>query len=269
MNFIINKNKKGDIMNKRIKNKKLKRLNIEIINSILELLEESFVIYYVKFGWWWKENSKDYCLFRCRKISDWQFAIRIENTNNKDYVIFGEHEELIDKFRPDRTYVSENNTNDFIIQVNKIKENPKKCFVDSLIYENIEDLSDEEIKEEYKKYFKEKELKYIQIEKDRKFAFNFFEKDLFNKFESIIAVGVKDGNKYGMESYPRYDVITIIDKDKYDKSEILIDCIDRYIKENGSITKSMEHEFILEYASNDLSYIKNCDYKYYRKNKKE
>lgn len=256
-------------MNKRIKNKKFKRLNVEIINSILEQLKESFDIYDVKFGWWWKENSKDYCLFRCREISDWKFAIRIENTNNKNYVIFGEHEKLIDKFKPNRTYVSENNVNNFIICVNKIKENPKKCFVDSLYFGNIKDLSDDDINKEYEKYFKEKELKYIQIEKDRKFAFNFFRKDLFNKFECINAVGVRDKNKHGYRSFPRYDVVAIIDKDEYDKnSKILINEIDKYVRENGYITESMEHEFMLDYIANDLSYIKKCDYKYYRKDLK-
>jgi len=71
------------------------------------------------------------CHFTLKETPLWKYGIWLDG--KKGFKIFGEHEWLIDKFKPSRTYLSYNNDiNGFIKEVKLISENPKLYFVDSL-----------------------------------------------------------------------------------------------------------------------------------------
>ncbi len=112
-------------MNKRIKNKTIKNNNTNAINSILEKLNYKVVRKVFGDGYFiftFQKNS--ICWFWLKEFPNWRFGIWL----NKDetYSIFGEHDLLIDKFKPSATYISETNVIDFnnILKniLNKTKE---------------------------------------------------------------------------------------------------------------------------------------------------
>jgi len=239
-------------MNKRITKKHKKIKNMKKQNIILNELSKHFKIinknfkngYFIfSFG----ENSV--CHFSIKETPDWLYGIWLDDNNN--FSIFGEHVDLIDKFKPSRTYLSfKNDLKGFIEDVKNISNNPKLYFVDSLtngdalvpcekygdndniwyIGYQVERIFNEEtncynkyvinesitqedfVNKEYEKYQKEKQERLENEAFDRKYAFKFF-KELPNTLENIIAVGIIDGNREGFKSYPRYRLKIVVDKE--------------------------------------------------------
>jgi len=189
------------------------------------------------------------CHFDLKETPLWKYGIWLDGKYG--FQIFGEHEWLIDKFKPSRTCLSyKNDINEFLQKVKLIKENPKLYFVDSLTsgdvlvaYERVdwgnEEFSykgyqaireyneetqlwdkfrrDESITQEkyvtmkYDKFMEEKLQTEENHKFDRKFAFNFF-KELPNMFSNIEAIGVYDRDKNGWKCSPRYDIKVLVDK---------------------------------------------------------
>lgn len=127
-------------MNKRIRKKKQKNKNVNTLKKVFNELKKNFKIYDVKTGdgyFVFNMGKCSTCTFRIKETPNWLYGIWLDG--NK-FDIFGEHDELIDKFKPSRTYLSYNNKemsfkdciNNFSNDVNNISKNPKIYFVDSL-----------------------------------------------------------------------------------------------------------------------------------------
>lgn len=258
-------------MNKRIKNKIIKRNNLARQENILSEISNVFNIDSKRFGDGYFLSSmgiNSVCHFTLKETPNWLYGIWLNK--NKGYEIFGENIELIDKFKPSRTYISfENNTIEFINIVKKISENPKLYFVDSLTdgdalidykridfedgdfyytgYQSIREFNDETqlwnkfrrdenitkedfVNKEWTKYFERKEQRLKDEEYDRLYAFNLFK--FLTKIDNVIAVGIKDGNKKGWSCSPRYSILVVYDNTiSSEEFEILYEDIYNLIEE--------------------------------------
>jgi hypothetical protein len=290
-------------MNKRIKNKIIKKKNTERIDSILRKIRESYTLKdrVFKHGYFFFYTGRNsVCHFRLKETPYWKYGIWL---NNEGFAIFGEHEELIDKFKPSRTYLSyKSDLQNFISKVKDISLQPDLHFVNSLTFGNAEvdfkkieegnetwykgyqvvrefnketKLWDiihrdetitqcEYVNKKYKEYFASKEEQCENERADQLYAFRFF-KDLPNMFDEIIGVGVKDGNKKGYWSSPRYKFLIVVKPDiTRERVTTLYDEIDNlvYDKHKSEEKRTLEHQFELFGIYNSLNDIKKCDYKY-------
>lgn len=76
--------------------------------------------------------------FRDKKNPEWLFALWAnydKDLNIESVTYIGEADELVDKFKPSRTYVSTKNEDEFLSELKIIEDNPKLAFVAS--YEDI------------------------------------------------------------------------------------------------------------------------------------
>lgn len=228
--------------------------NLERHGVILNEISKHFTIKSKEFSQWWN-NENDSCYFYLSETPKWKYAIRLEEADN-EFVIFGEHEELIDKFKPSCTYLDyENEIERFIEEVKKIAENPKLYFVDSMTYGEAlepwvehkcgagdityagyqvireynketklwdkfrrdESITQEDfVNKEYEEYQNKKLQEIKEIEHDRQYAFSFF-KELINISDEIVAVGIVDKNKGGWRCSPRYDIKVVVNKNISDE----------------------------------------------------
>lgn len=238
-------------MNKRIRNKQLKTSNLRRQNDILNKISKHFTIKNKQFGngyFIFTMGDNAVCHFNIKETPGWKYGIWL---SDREFQLFGEHEELIDKFKPSATYINyKNDIKKFINIISKIKNDPKLYFVDSLTYgealepwkeHKYEDgevyysgykcirkyneetqcydifIRDETITQEdfvnkkWNEYWSEKKQEKKNIEHDRQYAFNFF-KELPNIYGEIVAVGVIDLNKGNWICSPRYDIRIVLDK---------------------------------------------------------
>ena len=224
--------------------------NLERHKLILNEISKHFTIKDKEFKQWW-DNKNDICYFFLGDTPNWKYAIRLEDKNN--YVIFGEHEELIDKFKPSCTYLDyKNDAEGFIKEVKNIAENPKLYFVDSMTYGEAlepwvehkwndndiiyvgyqvvreyndktklwnkfrrdESITQEDfVNKEYNEFYKSKLQRLEDEDSDKEYAFNYF-KELI-KHENIIAIGIKDMNKGGWKCSPRYDIYVVVNENNF------------------------------------------------------
>ena len=123
-------------MNKRIRLKHDKYSNLKRQNNILNKISKVFTINNKEFCngyflFYYGVNSV--CNFTLKETPEWRYGIWL--LENNKFSIFGEHIELIDKFKPSRCYVSyDNDINGFINEAKNISNNPKLYFVDSLTF---------------------------------------------------------------------------------------------------------------------------------------
>ena len=224
--------------------------NLERHEIILNTISKYFTIKNKEFKQWWNSEN-DICYFYLEDTPNWKYAIRLEDEQN--FVIFGEHEELIDKFKPSCTYLDcENDVESFIKEVKQIAENPKLYFVDSMTYgEALEpwtehkwvedDISysgyqvvreyneetklwnkfrrDESITQEdfvnkeYNEFYKSKLQRLEDEDFDKEYAFDYFQELV--KQDNIIAIGIKDNNKGGWRHFPRYSIYVVINENNF------------------------------------------------------
>jgi hypothetical protein len=283
----------------------LENNNLERQELILDEISKIFTITKKTFGdgYFIFTFAPNYvCHFELKETPNWKYGIWLNENNGYD--IFGEHVELIDKFKPSRTYISfENDISAFIELVKNISQNPKLYFVDSLTdgdalvaykkidwgngnisyegYQHIREYNEDtklydkfsqdtsitqeqfvEIK--FNEYIKNKEQKKSNEEFDRVYAFDFF-KSLMNIFPEIIAIGICDNNKNGWKSNPRYNILAVADANVSDeKYDELFEKLDDLITEKNCSKERItrEHRFSFQGLHDELSYIKDCDYKY-------
>lgn len=292
-------------MNKRIRKKVEGKGNSTKINEILKEVINNFTLkdkvlgssYFV-----FNRGENSVCHFTLKETPDWKYGLWLKENNG--YYIFGEHIELIDKFKPGRCYLDfEDDIKEFISVVKDISLKPKYHFVNSLTYGNAEvdykEILDDDgtvfykgyqvirsynekterydiikrdteltqevyVEREYIEYFKEKANKEVDKEYDRKLVFNFFKTTLFN-FNDILAVGVDDENTKHYTCNPRYTVYIVINKELSDEDiENLYEKIEGYEEEVNFNKKTSEHEFRISGLYDDLKDIKKCSYKYYK-----
>ena len=276
--------------------------NLKRHETILNEISKHFTIKDKEFSQWW-DNENDICYFYLEDTPNWKYAIRLEDENN--FVIFGEHEELIDKFKPSCTYLDyENNVEGFIQEIKKIAENPKLYFVDSMTYgEALEpwtehkwsedDITyvgyqvvreyndksklwdkfkrDKSIKQEdfvnkeYNEFYKSKLQRLEDEDFDKEYAFNYFKE--LTKHENIIAIGIKDMNKSGGNSSPRYYIYVVVNENNFTQetfTNFYYELKDNIRESNYNNRKTYEHQFTLEDCFDNLEDIKDYDYKYYK-----
>lgn len=254
--------------------------NLERHKAILNEITKHFTITNKDYmdGYFIFDFGKDsVCHFTLKETPDWDYGIWQGDTSDDpeekyNFKIFGEHSELIDKFKPSRTYVSfTDDIQGFIEQVKLIQSNPKLYFVDSLTmgdaicaFEEHSDgdekyytgyqvkkeydeetkrwdkvsrdttiTQDQFVTDQYNEFYQEKVQRDKNIEHDKQYAFTFFE-SLFKEFEEIDAVGVMDKNKDGFICTPRYIVDVVISKElSYEELEMLANQIDDYTREKN------------------------------------
>lgn len=291
-------------MNKRIKKKIEGKENSIKINEILTEITNNFTLLDKVFGnsyFVFDRGENSVCHFTLKETPDWRYGLWLKD--NGGYYIFGEHIELIDKFKPGRCYLDfEDNTTDFITLIEDISLKPKYHFVNSLTYGNAEvdykEILEEDgtvsydgyqvvrnyneetecfdiitrdkrltqdayVEREYVKYFKEKSQREAEKESDRTLVFNFFKTTLLN-FNDVLAVGVKDMNTKYCTCSPRYTLYIVVNKELSDSEiENLYEKIEDYEEEVNSKKRTSEYDFVISGLYDDLKDIKNCSYKYY------
>ena len=123
-------------MNKRIRLKQEKVNNLSRQNNILDEISKEFIITEKEFGngyFIYDIGKNAVCHFSLKETPEWRYGIWL--LKNNKFVIFGEHIELIDKFKPSRCYIKyENNIDEFIEKIKNIASNSKLYFVDSLTF---------------------------------------------------------------------------------------------------------------------------------------
>lgn len=289
-------------MKKRIKQKMQKIKNANRQEHILHQIAQHFTIQSKVFGngyFIFSMGASSVCHFELKETPDWLYGIWLHDTG---YEIFGEHGDLIDKFKPSRTYVSvENNVNAFIDKIKAIQANPILYFVDALTgsaleaykehpspegtwytgYQVVREYNKETgfwdtykrdtaitqeafVKEKYEEHLREKQELEEQKELDRTFAFEFFKK-LPHQFEEIQAVGVEDRNQKGRVCSPRYQLKLVVDVDcSQEKIDTLFERVDALVHEKnyGEGMKYYDHTFDLHGVYDDARILRNCHYQY-------
>lgn len=185
------------------------------------------------------------CRFRLKETPDWEYGIWLFDDSHS---LFGEHTELIDKFKPSRTYVSmEADMDSFLSKIRSIAEDPKFHFVNSLTHGTAE-IDFEEIRhgnevyydgyqvirefneatgrfdritrdeaitqsayveQEYAKYHEEQEQRRVAEQTERSFVFESLRK-LVDETSSIQQIGLVDQQKDGRLRLPRYDAWILV-----------------------------------------------------------
>jgi len=221
------------------------------------------------------------CHFTLKQTPLWEYGIWLNGKNR--FQIFGEHEWLIDKFKPSVTYLSYNNDiAGFIKEVKLISENHKLYFVDSLTsgdalvayekedwgngefsykgYQAIREYNEETqlwdkfrrdelitqeefVDSKYDEFMKEKLQEEENKEYNKLFAFNFF-KELPNIFPDIKVVGIRDGNKNGWKCSPRYDIKILVDKNlSSEEVDKLYDELDELVQNRNNSEEKKSYEY--------------------------
>lgn len=203
----------------------------------------------------WDTEDDSICHFWIKEIPNWKFGIWLRENENIEFEMFCEHQNLIDKFKPTKCYTSlkypethpieqyEHSVKSFLEELKDMSLYPKKHFVNSLTYGDIEEIPLEEQKEyinkEWNKYWAEKEQEKKDIENDKQLAMKFC-KELLNN-DNICAVGLVDLCKDGWITRPQYHCRIVLKSKEVADDEV--DKIQEYIEINANTNKkSWEHE---------------------------
>ena len=257
-----------------MKKRLMKKHNKSKLENILTQVLEKFTITKKTFGdgyFIFSFGQNTVCHFTLKETPLWKYGIWL---TKKGYQIFGEHEWLIDKFKPSRTYLSfENNIDLFLDKVKAINEDSKLYFVDSYTdgnalvayekvgwgdgefyyhgYQCIREFNEEtELYNQFRRdesatqqeYVEKQWNKFVEMEIqteenhefDRLFAFNFF-KELPNMFSQIKMVGIRDENKDGCWCSPRYNIKVLVDQN------ISQEGLDNLYEELGNLVHSKNY----------------------------
>lgn len=260
-------------MNTRIRNKKIKNKNISRHEDILDNIKKHYKIkdkkyhdgYFVIY-----KGICSICIFRIKEIPEWLFGIWL---TEEGFKIFGEHEELIDKFKPSKTYISyENDIEGFMNEIEQLEQDKELYFVDSLTYgdalEKYDRGSEEQkefVKQVYNNFKQEQEERLNLENNDRKFIFNYL-KNLLSYKNGIKAIGVYDRNTRNTRVSPRYGIKVIVDRD-VDNIIELANYLDRDMFEINLSQEKLTNEHQIRFMSigKDVKDIKDANYKFIRR----
>lgn len=217
------------------------------------------------------------CHFGLKELPDWTFGIWL---TEKYPQFFGEHNDLIDKFKPSRCYISETNIDQFILMLSKIIENQDLYFVASetngdvfIPYEEeqhddmdfpyvkgyqasyifdggklVGRARDESMtQEQYVKNKIKEHKETIQKQKeedqfDYDLVFNFF-RTMPYLSNDIKAVYVVDNNTGGMSCSPRYYIDILIEDISQEENKKLDDTIRAICREIHNKKKTYDYNF--------------------------
>jgi len=267
-----------------MKKRLIKKVNKRRIENILnKITSNNFNITNKVFGngyFIFSFGENTVCHFTLKETPLWKYGIWLDGKNG--FQIFGEHEWLIDKFKPSRTYLSYNNDiNGFLQEVKLIRLNSKLYFVDSLTdgdalfdyekedwgdgefsykgYQAIREYNEETklwdkfrrnesitqeefVNSKYDKFMKTRLQEEENKEFDRVFAFNFF-KELPNLFSNIEVVGVHDRDKNEWKCSPRYDIKVLVSKDlSNEEVDKLYDELDELVNSKNNSEEKKSYE---------------------------
>lgn len=289
-------------MRKRVKLKKQKHQNHRAINKLLGEIGETLSVENKEFGngyFLFHFGSSSVCHFTLKETPEWRYGIWLIDGGHH---IFGEHVDLIDKFKPSRTYIShKNDIQAFVESVEKVAKKPKLYFVDSLTGVAFIDFKEETldgenwhtgyqvnrlyneetglwdiierdtnmtqdafVKKKYEQFQKEKLEQKENEAWDRAYAFDFFP-TILSFSEHIIGVGVRDQNKGGVYCSPRYEIDVVLNASvsKEDVDKLYLS-LDSLIHEKNysDDRKTYEHQFSLEGMYEGMNVLKEADYSF-------
>ena len=285
-------------MNKRIRNKQDKRRNRQRCDEVLKSISKHFKIVsktYLDGYFIFSHGNSSVCHFKLKETPFWLYGLWV----GKDgFQLFGEHFDLVDKFKPSRTYVSTTNSIDeFLSKVKEIQEEPKFHFINSMNYGQLLDvvnvngesyfdfqvirernpstghydlpkliepvLSLHEYVEREWDIYKEKGLKRFDDEvKDKKYTFDFF-KELPTLFDEIKCVCIRDGNKDGWIQSPRFDIEVILKKGvEQNRLDEVMGEVEWLINKKSDSNEIRTHEYDFSLSGFYYEEFKKYDYKY-------
>lgn len=120
----------------------------------------------------------------------------------------------------------------------------------------------EKAKTIYDNFYNEKRKRINEEENNRKKVFDFF-RSILTMYNEVIKVGVVDGNLDGFSCTPRYNIRVLLSKNISD------DMLEQIYNEINNLTYEVvdaysKHQCSLHCVSTEESYIKNCDYIFYK-----
>lgn len=199
-----------------------------------------------------------------------------EKSNIIDYIILGEHYELIDKLKPNHVsiQIDMNDINEFVNIVNFIHDNPRQSFVAADEFKDFDDFpeyidgftKEDYINREYKNYWENKRKNQQIYQKAYYYMLNNLSKELL-EIKGVTCVGYYD---YGKNTNPRYKLIISMYYDHAEKIKSLgnkinkiIDnyndvYVDKYYYDVGKLR--LYHLADAYYFKRDV--IKRCKYVY-------
>lgn len=289
-------------MKKRMKLKKQKQHNLQMLSKLLAEIGGAFTVQNVTVGKGYhlfSFGSSSVCHFMLKETPEWRYGIWLQG---EVYQIFGEHVDLIDKFKPSRAYISrESDVPGFVDDVMKVAENPTLYFVDSLTGIAFIDFKDEThdgetwhtgyqvkrtfnemtklfefserdrsitqevfVKNRYEQFQKDKIEQKECEEWDKRYAFEFFP-TLLTESDHILAVGIYDGNKGGAYCSPRYTIDVVVNPSiQQEEADKLYLSLDNLVNDKNfsDDRKTYQHQFSLGGLYDGLDVLKQADYSF-------
>jgi hypothetical protein len=121
-------------MNMRIRKKQVAAANLAFMKQILGQISQSFRPCNIEYGdgyFIFTIGTNAVCNFQLKETPGWLYGIW--NLGKDGFELFGEYQDLVDKFKPSRTYLNyKNDLPGFLKRVKAIQLQPKLYFVDSL-----------------------------------------------------------------------------------------------------------------------------------------
>lgn len=202
-----------------------------------------------------------------KELPEWLFGFEL-HLNESTLTFFGEHQWLVDKFKPSRCYVSyealsvSNFTDSFeevLAELKDIQAHPIRHFGASLYYGDP--ISDEQAQKEYEEMKFERRFNKRFDRQTQACFFDFFKK-LPQKHPEILAVGITDRHKISTyRIYPRYVVRILISKETTDA---VVDSIYAWIEtlDVAGVFKGDRIQFRLDGVYDESKALKKCHYVY-------
>lgn len=202
-----------------------------------------------------------------KELPEWLFGFEL-HLNESTLTFFGEHQWLVDKFKPSRCYVSyealsvSNFTDPFeevLAELKDIQAHPIRHFGASLYYGDP--ISDEQAQKEYEEMKFERRF-HKRFDRQTQACFFDFFKRLPQKHPEILAVGITDRHKISTyRIYPRYVVRILISKETTDA---VVDSIYAWIEtlDVAGVFKGDRIQFRLDGVYDESKALKKCHYVY-------
>lgn len=203
------------------------------------------------------ENSV--CHFKLKAIPDWRFGIWLDSDGT--YEIFGDHRDLIDKFKPSRTYVSHSSLAPFIQELQAIREHPYFHFVKSMIGDDAETMTREAIEINYQTHQQEVKQRQFNYLADKQALFQAIQEVLL-PMDNVQAVGLTDGEIQGLwYGWRRYKMRIIIDETITEEQGIFLTEQSQQLLETLNQTqKTKEHGARLDGLYDEEKDLAPCHY---------
>lgn len=199
-------------MNKRLKKKTMNRIGRQRVKEILALLPETLTLdtlqiedgeFLIRGGYF------IFCHLTLKQTPDWIYGIWMDRAG---YRFFGEHKELVDKFRPGRCYDQLETTDiaTVIPVLLDIAACPEYHFVASLVYD-ADDLTPEQRQERRDYYYAQKQERLEKEVAERNTTYDYV-RNLPVRYPQILLAGIENQNRNGWHSFPQYYLRLILEK---------------------------------------------------------